>query len=277
MVNVINRLFRVGIILSSFWMAAGFLIAQTSELREQAAQTPATGLTADQLTAAAKRYFHDTAELPLLQQTEFSVFDRSGRVRKREKSTRDYLFEGYNPRSETAHSTVSGGNVSFWSMMRGNKMLKISGNSAIWTMHAGGVARNLNGFTFEADTLPGSDGWMLAKLVPKGPCHSVVMNKNAEYYLLDGEFCLSAELQLDHELRFQKGSYEVMGLPAAVKIHPFGECTLTRYHAEVEFQMATMPGDKEPFLIPKRVTTTLQTNKGNVVISSVYELKPPVR
>lgn len=272
--NVTTRLFRVGIILGGFWMCAVFAIAQASE-PNQPAQAPAALLTADQLTAAAKRYFRDTAELLLVQKMEFSVFDLSGHIRKTDKLTLDYLFEGYNPRSETGRVNLRG-NVSFWSIMRGNKMFRISANSAIWTMHAGIVVRELNGSTFEAATLPGPDGWMLAKLIPKGPCHSVVMNKNAEYYLLDGEFCSSAELQLDRELHFQKGSYEVMGLPAAVKMRPFGECTLTRYHAEIEFQIATIPGDKEPFLIPKQVTTTLETTMGNIVISSVYELKPSV-
>jgi hypothetical protein len=100
------------------------------------------------------------------------------------------------------------------------------------------------------------------------------MNKRADYYLPDGEFCMSTEIELDRDLRFQKFSYELLGLPATVKIHPFGECTLTRYYAEVQFQVFTMPGEKEPFLLPKRVATTLETNKGRVVISSAYEPKP---
>lgn len=259
---------RALILASSFLMVTAGTIAQSGGKTEQPAQ-PAAVLTADQLKAAGKLYFRDTAELPLVQTMRFSVFDPSGRTRKTEKLTMDYLFKGYNPREERGSVHLSG-HVSMWSVMRGNKMAKISLNSAMWTMQAGIVARDFNGSTFETDALTGPDGWALAKLVPKGPCPSVVMNKSAEYYLPDGGFCASAEFQLDRDLRFQKGSYEVLGLPAAVKIHPFGECTLTRYHAEVEFQIFTMPGEKEPFLLPRRVTTTLETNKGKVVIASEY-------
>jgi hypothetical protein len=266
---------RVLILASSFLMATAGAVAQSGGQTEQPAQPPAQPaaiLTADQLKAAGKRYFRDTAELPMLQTMQFSAFDPSGHTRKTGKLTMEYLFKGYNPRTESGNARVSG-HVSMWSVMRGNKMVKISLNSANWTMQAGIVARDFNGSTFEARTLADQDGWALAKLVPKGPCSSVVMKKNAEYYLPDGEFCASSEFQLDHDLRFQKSSYEVLGLPAAVKIDPFGECTLMRYYAEVEFQIFTMPGEKEPFLLPQRVTTTLETNKGKVVIASVYAPK----
>jgi hypothetical protein len=36
----------------------------------------------------------------------------------------------------------------------------------------------------------------------------------------------------------------------------------------------TLPEDKEPFLVPKRVTATLETDKGTIVITSIYEAKP---
>jgi len=49
--------------------------------------------------------------------------------------------------------------------------------------------------------------------------------------------------------------------------------TYPRYHAEVEFQSVEVPGEKEPFLAPKLVTATLETNKGKIVIASVYEPK----
>jgi hypothetical protein len=46
-------------------------------------------------------------------------------------------------------------------------------------------------------------------------------------------------------------------------------------HAEVEFQQVTLPGDQAPFLIPKQVTATIETDKEKIVITSVYEPKQP--
>lgn len=271
--NVTTRLLRGGIILSGVFLATGFVMAQAGGSTEEPPQTPAAQLTADQLTVAAKRYFRDTAELPLVQLMEFSVLDSSGRVRKTQKLTLDYLFQGYSPRNETARVNLSG-NVSFWSIMRGNKMIKASLNSASWTMNAGVVARHSNFYSFEASGAGTREGPILAKLVPTQPCPVFAMIKNAEIYMADDTNCGPMAFQLDRDLRFERFVYDASGVPAKAKIAPFGECTLRRYHTEIEFQTATIPGDNEPFVIPKRVTTTLETSKGKVVISSTFEPKP---
>ena len=53
----------------------------------------------------------------------------------------------------------------------------------------------------------------------------------------------------------------------------FSESTLRRYHVEIEFQKVLLAGDNQPFLAPKQVTAKLETNKGSLEITSVYEAK----
>jgi hypothetical protein len=267
-----TRLLRAGLTISSLVLAAA-VMAQSSGQFGQRAQPPVKNLTREELTAAAKLYFRDTTELPLVQQMEFFVFDSSGRIRKTDKLTLEYLFQGYNPGSKTAHFNVRG-HESFWSAMRGSKTFKASINSGMWTLWAGVVARDFSAYSFEAGAASAVDGPVLAKLVPKESCPAFTMTKNPEFYVADGRVCGQAEFQLDRNLRFERFSYEAPGLPARAKVAPLGECMLQRYRTEIEFQTVTIPGDREPYLVPKRVTTTLETNKGRVVISSAYEPKP---
>jgi hypothetical protein len=272
------RLLHAAIIAGCFLTVTEYGVAQASGTRA-IAQTPPATLIIDQLTAAAKRYFRDTAEIPLLQQMEFAVFDPSGRLRKTQKLTREYLFEGYNPRREEATVRLHGGNVSFWSLLRGNKLGKASMNAANWTMTAGVLARaDLSSYSLQITPSLDGDGSIVAQLTHKEPCPAFTMNNRElmEWYLPDSVCAAATAFRLDRDLRFQGFAYEGPGLPIKAKIDPLGECTLQGYHSEVEFQFVTIPGGKEPFLLPKRVTTTLKTDKGKVVISSAYELKPPV-
>ena len=187
--------------------------------------------------------------------------------------TRDYLFKGYSPRSESANGTLSGVNVSFWSVMRGNRLVKASYNGAGWIMVPGLVARSLSSVPLGITSTKDEDGSVLVRLGDKAACQPFTMNDrwNAERYIPDGACGSDAEFRLDRYLHFQNFAYEATGLPIPARIYPFGDCTLQRYHTEIEFQTTTIPGDTEPFLLPKRVTTTLETNKGNLVINSMYE------
>jgi hypothetical protein len=229
-------------------------------------------LTIDQLTQAAKRYFRDTVEMPLLQKMTFTATDPKGKVRKSEHVTANYVFKGYNPQKQTASAQLHG-EVSMWAAMRGAKMFKAAFNSGLWTMFAGElIYSDASIYSFEAGEPRAGDGMVIARLTHVQPCATVTMIKNANWYGPD-KICGTSEFQLLQDLSLQKFSYEISGLPAPVKMEPFGQCMLRRYHAEVEFQKVMLPGDKEPFLVPKQVTATLETDKGTIVIFSVYEPK----
>ena len=247
------------------------LVIWCSDAYGQQAAPEAT-LTLDQLVGAAKRYFRDTAEFPLQQKMTFVVSDTKGRVRQTKSQLTEYVFQGYKSREKTASFNLHG-KVSFWQAMRGSNILKIAASSALWTMIPGGVLNAEQGeYTFAAKSIDPAADRMSAQFIPNKPCPALTMTDKASFYLPD-EVCGTSGFEVYRDLKFQKFVFEVGGLPAPVKINPFGQCTLQRYYAEVEFQSVMLPGDKEPFLIPRQSVTRLETDKGTIVMTSVFEPK----
>ena len=245
-----------------------------ASLFAQSSQQPQAPLTFEQLVKAANIYFRDTAELPMTQKMTFTVSDRSGRVRQSKKQEIDYIFNGYNRGKQTASSHVSG-EIGFWAALRGAKMIKAALNSAFWTMAPGVQLHSEPGmYALEAAERHDDTGLVTGRLTRVKECVPFTMKEHTEMYVPDHPGCNSSDFQLSAEdLSFRKFTFDVAGLPAAVKLNPLGDCTLQRYRAEIEFQKIMLPGDKEPLLVPKQVIATLETNKGNIVISSTYEKK----
>lgn len=233
---------------------------------------PEAALTFDQLAGAAKRYFRDTAEFPMQQKTTFSVSDAKGRVRETKSQVTEYVFQGYRPKEKTAHGNVRG-NVSFWQYMRGAKMVKTSAGNAFWTMLPGIVlSADPSGYIFAAKSTSPAADLQSAQLTSSKPCPALTMTGKEFSYLPD-EICGTSDFELHNDLSFQRFAFDVAGLPAPVKISPFGQCTLRSYKVEIEFQSVTLPGDKEPFLVPKQSSAHLETDKGAILITSVFEPK----
>ena len=235
-------------------------------------QQPAEKLTLERLTTAAKHYFRDSAEFPLLQKTTFSVVEANGRARKMQTVSAEYVFRGYNRGTKKGTGHIHG-EVSIWAGMNGAKAFKASTSSAVWAIDAGEKLYAEPGeLVFEANETSSADRMRTATLTPATPCPTVTMKDHAGWYVPDHR-CGLGEFQVHDDMSFQKYTFDLSGLPAPVEIDPFGPCILQRYHVEVEFQSVEVPGEKEPFLVPKLVTATLETNKGKTVIASVYEPK----
>jgi hypothetical protein len=258
-----KKALNLGIWLSCMYCVSASVSAQTTE-------QAALKLTREQLVKSAKVYFRDTTEFPMTQNMTFSVLDSAGRVRQVKKQSVDYVFNGYNPGKKTASGQMHG-KVSFWSAMRGNKMAKATLNSMLWTMIPGvRLYSDPGDYAFEAQE--SHDGLITARLVPVAPCPPFSMEKNPDIYFPD-DACGPSEFQMHDDLSFHKFVFDASGLPVSVRIGPLGKSTLRRYHVEVEFQRIMLAGDKDPFLVPRQVTATLETDKGKLVISSAYDAK----
>ncbi|HEV2987016.1 MAG TPA: hypothetical protein VG759_01135 [Candidatus Angelobacter sp.] len=146
-------------------------------------------------------------------------------------------------------------------------------NNSLWTMIAGITINNdLGDYKFEAQENGGSERLITARLTPTKSCATITMEKNPQVYFPD-DVCGTSEYQLQDNLSFQKFVFDAAGLPASVNIASLGKSILRSYHVEIAFQKVTLAGDKEPFLVPKQVTAKLESNKGSVVITSLYEPK----
>ena len=255
-----------------FVFACAIFSAAGAFVQHAIAQQPPEKLTLEQLTVAAQHYFRDSAEFPLLQKTTFSVVESNGHARKVQNVSAEYIFAGYNRGTKAATGRIHG-DVSIWQGMNGAKTFKAATSSVMWAMDAGQkLFADPGELVFEAGETNKADGGRTARFTPAVPCPTVTMMHHGEWYLPDKR-CGLSEFQLHDDLSFQKYTMDLSGLPAPVEIDPFGACILQRYRAEVEFQSVEVPGEKEPFLVPKTVTATLETNKGKIVIASVYEPK----
>jgi len=235
-------------------------------------QQPGEKLTLEQLTTAAQHYFRDNAEFPLLQKTTFAVVEANGHARKVRSISAEYIFAGYNRGTKTASGRIHG-NVSIWQGMNGTKTFKAATSSVMWSMDAGQKLFAEPGeLVFEAGETGKADGVRTAKFIPAKPCPTVTMKDHGVWYMPEHR-CGLSEFQVGGDLSFQKYTFDLSGLPAPIDIDAFGACILQRYHAEVEFQSVEVAGEKEPFLVPRLVTATIETNKGKIVIASVYEAK----
>jgi hypothetical protein len=230
-------------------------------------------ITMEQLTTAARHFFRDTAEFPLLQKLTLTVTDPSGRVVKTRNISVDYIFRGFSPRTKSSTGQVHG-EISMWEAMSGAKILKIALNSDEWTMVAGGeLVSDAGRYSLQVINAGDNSGLVTAKLLPTQPCPAFTMKRHPEDYVPDIT-CGGSEFRLKDDLSFQKFSFEVTGLPAPVDLSPLGKCTLQRYQVEIEFQSVMVTGEKDPFIVPKKVTANLETSKGKISIVSEYEPKP---
>jgi hypothetical protein len=247
------------------------LHAQVMARPEKPAAT-SRNLTLNQLVSAARYYFRDSTELPMLQIATISMINASGKASKPRTQSIDYLFHGYSKKQSGGNATMHT-RQSMWATFRGSKTLKASFNSDILTMMPGILLySDTSDLTFETKRTAG-DPAFTARFLPKKDCSGFVMKENKDFYFPD-HYCGEYRFVLNDDLRFEKYSLDVTGLPAEIDLAPFGKCTLTRYHGEVEFQSVALAGDKDPFLVPRLATATLETSKGTVVISSRYEPKP---
>lgn len=239
-------------------------------VRPDAHATAGPVVTMDDLQTAAHRYFRDTAELPMVQTTTFSVTDLSGRKRKLKAVKGSYLFQGYNQHRHSTQVNLAM-HESMWAELRGSKLLWISGNSAVWTT-VPGASLYANRDTYKFQVTANPESLTTATLTPVRPCPFSMNDRNSRYYFPD-DLCGPSQFELSKDLVFQKFSYNAPGLPAPVKLDPFGHCTLRTYHTDITFQSVNLPGESDPFLVPKQATTTLETDKGTIVISSTYKPK----
>ncbi|HYM12281.1 MAG TPA: hypothetical protein VEU62_16215, partial [Bryobacterales bacterium] len=76
----------------------------------------------------------------------------------------------------------------------------------------------------------------------------------------------------DGDLTLERFALEISNLPAAAKIAYLGDVQIRRIHAEGDIQKAYLPKDPKPFFIPKRVATSIETDKGSIVLTNVYTL-----
>lgn len=223
----------------------------------QATQT-LEGVTPQQLAAGMRTYLRDSAEFPLRMDLVLVATDSSGQLRQRKKGSGNYDFHGYNPRSR--HSGAD---------------YRVSSKSTM------PVARNafVGGIlpTFALDALSAGASAVLshdpaARLVTvkidQPDCGDFKWSSEDS---TPEQLCGPMEFQVkETELSLVRFTFQASKLPISTVVKPFGKCQLRSYRVEAEYQQVFLPGDPNPFLVPKRVETNIETDKGTLLMTSQF-------
>src|SRR5579883_226840 len=212
----------------------------------------------DRVSAVFKTFLRDSAELPMDVAVTTVVADARGREKRHTHSTVRLLFRGYNQQGERFSMRAQAGLFSY-------RLLhdSMAGDLAIFR------AFSLLGVAREAQA-----SWTLTEdraglRVRSAPVH-------CSGFIMDGELfpkhdCAAAEFQLGRdaagELTVDGFSLDSTNLPAAGKVRYLGPVQVRRYHVEGNLQNGYLADDPRPFLVPKHVVATIETDKGTIVVT----------
>jgi hypothetical protein len=226
-------------------------------------------LSITELAKAAKAYLRDSAEFPMNMRITTVVIDAQGRAIKRDKGTGHYDFHGYNARAGNANASMRISTKGIFHSPKG--LLPAAWNSFIASMLPANVLSPDASEHYSLETVVTSDGAELvaAKISPVPACTEF---KWAPDDTAPETLCGSGQFHLQKDqLLLKHFSFDAGGLPITTKVKPFGQCGLMHYHVEAEFQQVTLSGDPKPFLVPKQVDITVETDKGKLLMSTQFE------
>lgn len=220
-------------------------------------------LTFSGLSKAAKVYLRDSAEFPLSTKVEVTFTDLDGRVRKHKAGTYRYDFHGYNLRSNTGNVVVEG---SWRTVLSGSALRKTALATSIPTLQ---LSLLLHPEMEKNTTIrPGASPDLIIVTIKPGDCDPFRWDNGS--YASDS-FCGPYELQLGKDdFMLKHFAFDASRFPVPATMDVFGRVNVSRYHTEMDFQEVFLPGDPKPFLVPKQVTVTVETDKGKLVMASNY-------
>jgi hypothetical protein len=226
----------------------------------------------NEITALSKSFLRDSAELPMTVAVETVVTNAKGKKVRNTHSTTGFIFRGYNGQTGNASFRMNAGLMSYRIMHD-----SIAPNFAV-----------INAFTALAPR-PGGLNDVLVEGDPSGEMFLLKTNAECEgiNFVMGGQFLYPNKKCYGTQFRVRKDEagvwaierfeLDVSNLPADGKIPYLGPAQIRKLHAEGEVQAARLPDDPRPFLIPKRVTVIIESDKGKAVVTNQYTLKTPAR
>ncbi len=239
---------------------SAFILLTVPVVSQQLA--PSQELTFERVAKSGKEYLRDSAEFPLRMTIDFSAIDSSGRVVKHRNGKFDYDFHGYNSRSGESNTRLRGPK---------SERKEALSTALLVTLPSLLLFSNMEEkFRLQPVDSPAPDT-LMANFVPVKECDFSPWS--TELYLTE-RICGSARVQLYKDDSSMKTfAFDFGGLPVQGKVDYLGQATINRFHVDTEFQKLMLPGDSKPFLVPRHIVLTVETNKGKLIMTSEFELK----
>jgi hypothetical protein len=216
------------------------------------------------VTALFRMFLRDSAELPMDVLVRTVVTDSKGHQKRNTQATIHLLFRGY---SEKAERFTFQSRAGLWDRRVMNDSM--TGDLAVF----GAFSR----------VMPDRDGKTRFQTIEDGS--AVVVRSSADdcnqFEWRRGDLypergCTAVEFRLGRgsrgELRIERFRLEALHLPARGNVRYLGPAMVQKYEAEGDVQEAYLADDPRPFLAPKRVVTTIETDKGKIVVTEEHKL-----
>jgi hypothetical protein len=220
-----------------------------------------------QMTELSKSFLRDSAELPMDIAVTTVVKDASGKQKRNATSTVRLLFRGYNAQagrwSFHANSGLMARRILYDSM--GGSLAVFDAFTSIAPRPEGELRIVVEG---------GEAGAPFVVRVTDPKCTVFEMKGSYPY---PNRSCNMSTFHVKRDaagaLAIDHFTLDILRLPASGKTPYLGYGTIRKVHVEGEVQEVRVAADTKPFLIPKRVITTVETDKGMLVVTNAYTLK----
>jgi hypothetical protein len=253
---------------------------------------PPTEISFERVTRASKESLRDTAELPMRLTTEFSATDLTGRVLKHRKGRFDYDFHGFNPRSSNATMKLRGLGLTRSGFKEATTTI-VAATLAVLLVAPGAESRfkmkvidSPQPDIFAAEFVPEEDNFGTVhvdgfgtqksgseeKSGPGEKCQTLEWMRKAYLFRTICPGRLHVQMQKD-DFSIRAFALDAAGMPVQARVDYLGDANITSYHAGMDFQKVTLPGDPKPFVVPRHVTVTVITDKGKLLMSGEFALK----
>lgn len=253
-----------------------FLTATLFAGSQSTSAAPPAQANRDDLISATRGFFRETVEFPLRQQLTISVSKGSGPLKTINDASLDYVFHGYRTGKKTPAGEVDDINfgkwLHAWEAFKGAlhddvvMMVPVSLVLESVTPQSGPASA----LSFEMTALEDDSGGWTVRMSAQHECPPFAMTR-AKRWTIPDAFCGIADFRLRDDLSIESFTFYSGGLPATVNVDHLGKRSLLSYSVEVRFREVLLPESDDPFVIPRSVTTTLETDRGKLVISSEYE------
>jgi hypothetical protein len=233
----------------------------------------ATSVDRAKIAALSQMLLRDSAELPLDVAVTTVLTDPAGKEKRRSQSSAHLLFHGYNREADRFSFVANSG----W-FASGALRDSLSGDYAVFEAFSRFAPKMDGGTAFETRQQQ-RPGQALLVSAPGPDCHDFSMGEGVLY---PHKHCSSVEFRVGSDSTgsptVEGFSLEILNLPAPAKIPYLGAVQIRGIHAEGDIQKSHLPNDPQPFFIPRRVTTSIVTDKGTIALTNAYTLKAsPVR
>ena len=217
-------------------------------------------LTLERVTALAKVYFRDSAEVPMSVDVTTLVTNEGGKTIHRAHLTVGMVFNGYNQQSGKFSFRANSGIFSTGALHD-----SLSGDFAAF--FAGGLITKpipTRSLAIEQESVSLVDKSCPALQIVKGAAFPAHLCGTGHFHVSNAP---------NGELMFQSFTFDTSGAPAMAKVPHLGDVQIQGFHAAVFFQQGMLPGDAKPYLLPEKTVTSLKTDKGTVTVINLYRPK----